>query len=205
MCRFGGAARCGPAGPEGAGVVAGEPHLAGALAEGCLDAVAPPGDDLPLSASGHAGPAGSGQLFGDLASVERGGHDAPGADDAAAQLGPDGQPEAAGPWDVRGVTAGPAGHVVARAGPAVPPGPAVSPPGSAEVSICRHSCSGRRAGFGAAAAGTGTPSRDLGQEPGLAAPAQLPGFASAGTGRCGLMTRGVPPPSGHNRPAARPV
>ena len=59
------------------------------------------------------------QVFGDLAFIDRGGHDAPGADDPAAQVRLDGQPEAVEPFGVRGVAAEPGGQVVARTGPAV--------------------------------------------------------------------------------------
>ncbi len=60
------------------------------------------------------------QVFGDLALVDRGGHDVPGPDDPRAELGLDGQPEAVEPFGVRGVTAEPGGQVVAR--PAEPVG-----------------------------------------------------------------------------------
>ena len=59
------------------------------------------------------------QVGGDLALVDRGGHDAPGADDPGAEVGLDGQPEAVEPFGVRGVAAEPGGQVVARPGPAV--------------------------------------------------------------------------------------
>ncbi|HBW18469.1 MAG: hypothetical protein ACLPN6_19430 [Streptosporangiaceae bacterium] len=45
--------------------------------------------------------------------------DAPGPDDPAARVRPDGQPEPVEPFGVRGVAAEPGGQVVARSGPLV--------------------------------------------------------------------------------------
>jgi hypothetical protein len=59
------------------------------------------------------------QVIGHVALVDGRGHDTPGPDDPAAQVCPDGQPEAVEPFGVRGVAAEPGGQVVTRAGPAV--------------------------------------------------------------------------------------
>src|SRR5258708_14370102 len=59
------------------------------------------------------------QVLRDVALAGRGGHDAPGPHDAAAQVGLDRQPEPVEPFGVRGVTAEPGGQVVPRAGPLV--------------------------------------------------------------------------------------
>jgi hypothetical protein len=59
------------------------------------------------------------QVFGHVALVDGGGHDAPGPDDPAAQVGPDRHPEAMEPFAVRGVAAEAGDQVVTRAGPAV--------------------------------------------------------------------------------------
>jgi hypothetical protein len=74
----------------------------------------------PLSASRSRG-AGAAvqQVFGDVAVADGGGDDAPGADDPAAQVGLDGEPEAVEPLGVGGVAAEPGGQVVAGAGPLV--------------------------------------------------------------------------------------
>jgi hypothetical protein len=61
------------------------------------------------------------QIAGDLALVDRGGHDAPGPDDPRAEVGLDGQPEAGEPFGVRGVAAEPGGQVIA--GPVQPSAP----------------------------------------------------------------------------------
>jgi hypothetical protein len=81
-----------------------------------------------------------------LALVHGRGHDGPGADDAAARVGPGGEAEAAEPLGVGGVTPGPGGQVVARPGP--PSGPRTRDgcfTGSADVSACWQSSSGSRA------------------------------------------------------------
>jgi len=49
------------------------------------------------------------QVYSDFALVERGGHDAPGTDDPAGQVGLDGQPETVEPLGVRGLAAEPGG------------------------------------------------------------------------------------------------
>ena len=59
------------------------------------------------------------QVLGDVALADRGGHDGPGADDPAAQVGLDGEPEAVEPLGVGGVAAEPGGQVVAGPGPLV--------------------------------------------------------------------------------------
>src|SRR6266568_2276836 len=60
------------------------------------------------------------QVCGDLALVDRGGHDAPCADDAAAKVGLDREPEPVEPFGVRGVAAEPGVQ-------AIEPGPPVRP------------------------------------------------------------------------------
>jgi hypothetical protein len=59
-----------------------------------------------------------GAVFGNLALADRGGHDAPGPHDAAAQVGPGRQAEAVEPIGVRGIAAEP-GMQAVRPGPAV--------------------------------------------------------------------------------------
>lgn len=59
------------------------------------------------------------QVGGDLAFIDGGRDQRPGADDAAAQIGTDGQAEAVAPFGVRAVAAGPGGQVVARTGPLI--------------------------------------------------------------------------------------
>ena len=59
------------------------------------------------------------QVGADLAFIDGGRHQRPGADDAAAQVGADGQAEAVEPFGVRAVAAEPGGQVVAWAGPLV--------------------------------------------------------------------------------------
>ena len=63
------------------------------------------------------------QIGADLAFIDGGGHERPGADDAPAQVGADGQAEAVEPFGVRAVAAEPGGQVVARAGPGSGRGP----------------------------------------------------------------------------------
>src|SRR6266498_3581264 len=58
------------------------------------------------------------QVAGDVALVDRGGHDAPGPNDPAAEVGLDGQPEAVEPLGMRAVAAE-AGHQAARPGPEI--------------------------------------------------------------------------------------
>ena len=74
----------------------------------------------PLSAKQvTGGRPGFQQVRGGLPLVPGGGHDGPGADDPAAQAGSGGQPEAAAPLRVGGVAAEPGGQVVGRPSPAV--------------------------------------------------------------------------------------
>jgi hypothetical protein len=67
------------------------------------------------------------QVYGDLALVDCGGHDAPGPHDPAAKVRLDRQPEAVEPFSVRGVTAEPGGQVVAGTGPLVRAATAMAP------------------------------------------------------------------------------
>ena len=159
------------------------------------------------------------QAGADLAFVDGGGHDRPGADDAPAQVGADGQAEAVEPFGVRAVPAEPGGQVVVGAGSLIGAAdPEGCLTGSAEVSICWTGLAGTaRPGRRGAAEGAPQPAgapvdlrlvrqvreqvrpvaADLGQEAVLAAAAeQAPDHGDreqfgVGAGRGGTGRRGI--------------